>query len=256
MVYKLINKMLSYIKKILCLIFTLVFIDTLYASSFNYVYTNYDKDNYCKSTWQWLDIDSDGVYECYYFNVLGNVYKNGITPDGNRVNELGQLIINDKVQRKTLLELYELFGGKFDIPATKSDIANQNSITESIKVIELKDDFNKKLNDYILAKIKELQVHISEKNVDKRLLVDLEGLYVKNMNNIYNEYYSQIIKLYNDKDISKKDVNDAKKIVIDLYNEKERELKAIVNLMSKDIMWEFDRNMLKEKRKYLLDVNY
>lgn len=39
----------------------------------------YNDKNFYKSCWQWLDLDNDGIYECYYFNALGHMYKNGIT---------------------------------------------------------------------------------------------------------------------------------------------------------------------------------
>lgn len=241
--------MLFFTKKIIFIFFALLFQITIYASSFNI-------SNDHKSTWQWLDIDNDGVYECYYFNVLGNIYKNGTTPDGNKVNELGQLVIDNQVQRKTLFELHELFNGKLNIPATVSNTTPQIILTENGVVIELKDEFNNRLNDYILEKVRELQIYISSKDIDKRLLVDLQAAYVKNMNKIYNEYYINIIKLYNENNITKKDLNDAKKMIADLYDEKERQLKSKINLMSNEITWEFDKTMLKEKRDFLFDNNY
>ena len=50
----------------------------------HYYYNNKD---YYKSCWQWLDLNNDGLYECYYFNVLGHMYKNGTTPDGYKVKK-------------------------------------------------------------------------------------------------------------------------------------------------------------------------
>ena len=47
----------------------------------------YNNKDFYKSCWQWLDLNNDGVYECYYFNVLGHMTKNSTTPDGYKVNE-------------------------------------------------------------------------------------------------------------------------------------------------------------------------
>lgn len=104
--------------------------------------------------------------------------------------------------------------------------------------------------------IKELQVYILAKDVDKRLLVDLQALYIKNMNNMYNEYYNKIIKLYDSNDISKKDLNDAKTMILNVYSEKERQLKSKINSMANNITWEFDKTTLKEKRDFLFDKDY
>ena len=61
----------------------------------------YNDKNYYKSCWQWLDLNSDGVYECYYFNVLGHMYKDGTTPDGYQVNANGEWVVDGVVQRKS-----------------------------------------------------------------------------------------------------------------------------------------------------------
>ena len=90
-----------------CLIIILIcFISiNFYATQLDSSRIYYDKDNYYKSTWQWLDLNSDGIYECYYFNILGNMYKNGTTPDGYQVNENGEWVVDGLVQRKSSIEL-------------------------------------------------------------------------------------------------------------------------------------------------------
>ena len=56
------------------------------------------------SVWQWLmtapDGTKDGLKYAYCFNEYGYLYTNTITPDGYRVNELGQLMIDGKVMTR------------------------------------------------------------------------------------------------------------------------------------------------------------
>lgn len=93
-----------------CLIIILICFISInsYATQLDYSRIYYDKDNNYKSTWQWLDLNSDGIYECYYFNVLGHMYKDGTTPDGYQVNENGEWVIDGMVQRKSSIEVKDL----------------------------------------------------------------------------------------------------------------------------------------------------
>ena len=58
-----------------CLIIILICFISInsYATQLDSSRIYYDKDNYYKSTWQWLDLNGDGIHECYYFNVLGHI---------------------------------------------------------------------------------------------------------------------------------------------------------------------------------------
>ncbi|WP_097006491.1 hypothetical protein [Lacrimispora amygdalina] len=51
-------------------------------------------------TWQWIDGNKDGVFECYAFGIDGWMFANTITPDGYTVNVDGAWIINGIVQTK------------------------------------------------------------------------------------------------------------------------------------------------------------
>lgn len=48
--------------------------------------------------WHWMDRDDIEGLECYYINYDGSIYKNGITPDGYRVDSNGAWIENGKIQ--------------------------------------------------------------------------------------------------------------------------------------------------------------
>lgn len=52
--------------------------------------------------WQWMDKNSDGIAECYYFNKDETCVKDGTTPDGYKVNSDGQWVENDVIQTKTI----------------------------------------------------------------------------------------------------------------------------------------------------------
>lgn len=51
--------------------------------------------------WQWIDTDSNGVSECYYFTDNGELLTNTTTPDGYTVNENGAWVTNGVVQQKS-----------------------------------------------------------------------------------------------------------------------------------------------------------
>lgn len=49
-------------------------------------------------SWQWIDVNGDGVQECYYFTDDGNFLKNTVTPDGYQVDAAGRWVENGVVQ--------------------------------------------------------------------------------------------------------------------------------------------------------------
>ena len=62
----------------------------------------YDQGNgtWPSNSWQWIDGNSDGTAECYYFDKFGYCMINTITPDNYRVNASGAWIENNIVQTK------------------------------------------------------------------------------------------------------------------------------------------------------------
>ena len=209
----------------------------------------YNSKDYYKSCWQWLDLNSDGVYECYYFNVLGHMYKNGTTLDGYKVNENGEWVVDGIVQRKTSVEVKDLI----DInTATVSSIYN----TKNYVIADLKKDFTEELDNFIEEKVFDVRNYIVSKDVDKKLLVDLQGQYIKNMNNIYNTYYKQIVELFDKNEITKQDLNESKDILSSVLKSKEKLLKQKISELVKDITWQFGKDDLKDKRELVLDKKY
>ena len=156
-----------------CLIIILICFISInsYATQLDYSRIYYDKDNYYKSTWQWLDLNNDGIYECYYFNVLGYMYKNGTTPDGYLVNVNGEWVVDGVAQRKNNIEIQSLID---------TNIATFSSVysTKNYVVYDVKRDFAEELDNYVEERAFGVRNYIVSKDVDKKLLIDLQGQYL------------------------------------------------------------------------------
>ncbi len=57
---------------------------------------------YAQNGWQWIDGNSDGVAECYYFDAEGWLYTDTVTPDNCLVNASGAWVENGQVKTKAL----------------------------------------------------------------------------------------------------------------------------------------------------------
>lgn len=67
---------------------------------------------YPVNQWRWIDGNSDGISECYYFNSEGYCLVNTMTPDGYQVNNQGAWIVDHIIQtqetvRQNRIELDE-----------------------------------------------------------------------------------------------------------------------------------------------------
>lgn len=174
--------------KFIFLILMLILIDEsiIFALSIKDNQYYYNNKDYYKSCWQWLDLNNDGLYECYYFNVLGHMYKNGTTPDGYKVNENGEWVVNGIVLRKSSIEVKDLVD-------TNTAAVSSTYNTKNYVILDVKKDFAEELNNFIEDRVFEVRNYIVSRDVDKKFLVDLQVQYIKNMNSIYNTYYKQIV---------------------------------------------------------------
>lgn len=79
--------------------------------------------------WQWLDINGDGVSECYYWE-YGYILRNTTTPDGYTVNEDGAWIENGAVQTKSepLEEGYDYNMSRFGGYGTSALVWGENAV--------------------------------------------------------------------------------------------------------------------------------
>ena len=220
-----------------------------FALTFKDNHYYYNSKDYYKSCWQWLDLNSDGLYECYYFNILGHMYKNGTTPDGYQVNVNGEWVVDGVVQRKNNIEVKDLID--INISTISSTYNTKNYV-----IIDVKKDFDEELDNFIEEKVFDVRNYIVSKEVDKKLLVDLQGQYIKNMNNNYNTYYKQIVELFDKNEITKQDLNESKNILSSVLKSKEKLLKQKISELAKDMTWQFSKDDLKEKRGLVLDKKY
>ena len=234
---------------ILCLIFIFLLCFASFSLSIKDNHYYYNSRDYYKSCWQWLDLNNDGLYECYYFNVLGHMYKNGTTPDGYKVNENGEWVVDGVVQRKNGIEVKDLIDTSI---ATFSSVYN----TKNFVIVDVKKDFVEELNNFIEEKVFDARNYIVSKDVDKKLLIDLQGQYIRNMNNINNTYYKQIVELFDKNEITKQDLNESKNILSEVLKSKEKLLKQKIGELAKDINWQFSKDEFKEKRELVLDKKY
>lgn len=85
-------------------VFILLVVQPIFAGSwqqdnFGYKYVR-DNGTYVVNSWEWIDTYNTGSAECYYFNELGYLLVNTITPDGYQVNLNGEWVLNGQVQKK------------------------------------------------------------------------------------------------------------------------------------------------------------
>ena len=177
------------------------------------------------------------------------MYKNGTTPDGYNVNENGEWVVDGVVQRKSGIEVKDLIDINI---ATFSSTYN----TKNFVIVDVKKDFAEELNNFIEEKVFDVRNYIVSKDVDKKLLIDLQGQYIRNMNNINNAYYKLIVELFDKNEITKQDLNESKNILSEVLKSKEKLLKQKISELAKDINWQFSKDELKEKRELVLDKKY
>ena len=246
--------MISKDKKIYIILLVLslmlcLFYNLTYALTIKNNHYYYNKRDYYKSSWQWLDLNDDGIYECYYFNVLGHMYKDGTTPDGYKVNDKGEWIVDGVVQRKTDIEVRYLYD--INIATISSTYSTKNHTTEDVKR-----DFTYELDEFITEKEKEVRNRLVTKEVDEKILFDLQGQYITNMNDIYNSYYKQLVEIYDKEEITRVDFNDSKTALVEILRDKERLLKKKLSDLSKDILWQYIYDELKEKEELVIGESY
>ena len=232
-------------KKILSFVLIIVFmlsINTLAITiqDSRYYYNNQD---YYKSCWQWLDLNNDGLYECYYFNVLGHMLKNTTTHDGFRVNENGEWIVDGVVQRKDNIGVMELIN---------SNLGIINSNISSNIVQEANNDFSMYLDNFINDRVFDVQNYIRVKEIDKKLIEELRSKYIRDMVIIYNNYYKSLTELYDDKHITRECLKDTIDVLSNTLKDKKKILNSNIDSLKNTITWRFTKEEY-DVRKSLLE---
>ena len=93
---------------------------------------DYGNGSYPVNKWEWIDGNSDGIAECYYFNQSGYMAANTYQ-DGYELNADGQWVNDGVVQRKNV-------GGEaIYTPITQQDNSQMESVKGSAKTSKNKD---------------------------------------------------------------------------------------------------------------------
>lgn len=173
----------------------------------------YNNKDFYKSCWQWLDLNNDGVYECYYFNVLGHMTKNSTTPDGYKVNEKGEWVVDGVVQRKDNIGVME---------SINSNLGSIDTNIYSNVTQEVNAHFSVYLDNFINDRIFDVQNYINVKEIDKKSIEELRSKYIRDMDIIYNNYYKSLTELYDDKHITRENLKETVKVLSNTLKDKKR----------------------------------
>lgn len=82
-----------------------------------------DDGSFPANGWYWIDDNSDGIANSYYFNAEGYLLTDTTTPDGYTVDANGAWIVGNVVQTKTTAAA----------PAVQSDSSGQSQTAENSK---------------------------------------------------------------------------------------------------------------------------
>ena len=232
-------------RKLLFLIIVLSFSFTFSAFTLSikdnrYYYNNKD---YYKSCWQWLDLNNDGVYECYYFNVLGHMTKNSTTPDGYKVNEKGEWIVDGVVQRKDNIGVMDSINSNLGYIDTNI----YSNVTQEVNT-----DFSIYLDNFINDRIFDIQNYINVKEVDKKSLEELRAKYIRDIDTIYNSYYKSLTELYDDKHITRECLKDTIDVLSNTLKDKKMIFNSNIDSLKNTIIWQFTKEEY-DVRKSLFD---
>lgn len=203
----------------------------------------YNNKDYYKSCWQWLDLNNDGVYECYYFNVLGHMTKNSTTPDGYKVNEKGEWTVDGVVQRKDNIGIM----ASINTNLVNVDTNIYNNVTQEVNT-----DFSIYLDNFINDRIFDIQNYINVKEIDKKSLEVLRAKYIRDIDTIYNNYYKSLTELYDDKHITRECLKDTIDVLSNTLKDKKRIFNSNIYSLKSTITWQFTKEEY-DVRKSLFD---
>ena len=192
----------------------------------------YNNNDFYKSCWQWLDLNNDGVYECYYFNVLGHMTKNSTTPDGYRVNEKGEWVVDGIVQRKDNIGVMESINSNL----SKADTNIYSNVTQEVNT-----DFSIYLDNFINDRIFDIQNYITVKEIDKKSLEEIWSKYIRDIDTIYNNYYKSLTELYDDKHITRECLKDTIDVLSNTLKDKKRIINSNIDSLKSTITWQFTK---------------
>lgn len=158
----------------------------------------YEEDKFYRDGWHWIDNNNDGLYECYYFNVMGHIYQDAVTPNGYEVNDKGQLKIDGVVQHKSITDIFEL-STKSDI--TKKKLEVKKEINEASE--ELLSELRKELSDIVEMSKEELITKVYSKHYSRHEMKEELSNYIDELEKVNVRYFKELRKMQEDRIITK-----------------------------------------------------
>ena len=203
----------------------------------------YNTKDFYKSCWQWLDLNNDGVYECYHFNVLGHMTKNSTTPDGYKVNKNGEWVVDGVVQRKDNIGVMASINSNL----SKVDTNIYSNVTQEVNT-----DFSIYFDNFINDRIFDIQNYINVKEVDKKSFEVLRAKYIGDIDTIYNNYYKSLTELYDDKHITREHLKESISVLSETLKDKKKIINSNIDSLKNTITWQFIKEEY-DVRKSLFD---
>mgnify|MGYP000853479572 FL=1 len=139
------------------------------------------------SSWQWIDGNSDGIAECYYFDRFGYCMINATTPDNYQVNASGAWVENGVVQTREV-------GVSKSSNSIKAD--NPTVVTSKTK----KKKKEKAEKDEQEEKQKAQEQETQEQRAETQKTTQYSGKYLYDMNSILSNHIDRCNSLVTNKE--------------------------------------------------------
>lgn len=128
------------------------------------------------SSWQWIDGNSDGVAECYYFDRFGYCMVNTTTPDNYQVNASGAWVENGAVQTRNV-----------GVQKSSNSIKTSNSTIQKSSETRKKEEKKKKEQQQQQTE-EQTEEQQEEQREETQKTNQYGGKYLYDMNSILSNY--------------------------------------------------------------------
>ena len=136
------------------------------------------------SSWQWIDGNSDGVAECYYFDRFGYCMVNTTTPDNYQVNASGAWVESGVVQTRNV-----------GVQKSSNSIKTSNSTIQKSSETKKKEEEKKKEQQQ-----QQTEEQQEEQREETQKTNQYGGKYLYDMNPILNHYVNKESSLSTNKE--------------------------------------------------------
>ena len=136
------------------------------------------------SSWQWIDGNSDGVAECYYFDRFGYCMINTTTPDNYQVNASGAWVEGGTVQTRNV-----------GVQKSSNSIKTSNSSIQKSSETRKKEEEKKKEQQQ-----QQTEEQQEEQREETQKTNQYGGKYLYDMNSILSRYVNKYDSLVTNKE--------------------------------------------------------